>query len=82
MSKYKFMKENLTIGLVQVNLIWENQKLKRKLIGAYIDEYLTKVDVFILPEMFTSGFTMSPKIISESMNGVTINWLKQLSNKK
>ena len=76
------MKENLTIGLVQVNLIWENPELNRKLIGAHIDEYSTKVDIFILPEMFTSGFTMSPKNISESMNGVTINWLKQLSNKK
>ena len=76
------MKEKLTISLVQINLIWENPNSNRNVIEKYIIDHPAKVDLFILPEMFTSGFTMSPKRVSESMQGVTVNWLKELSKKK
>ncbi len=76
------MKGKLTVGLVQIDLAWENPDLNRKLIEKNILEEEAKVNLFVLPEMFTSGFTMKPKRVSESMQGATINWLKQLSKKK
>ena len=37
------------------------------------------VDLIILPEMFTSGFTMHPNLVAETMNGVTVLWLKNIA---
>lgn len=40
------------------------------------------VDLIILPEMFTSGFTMSPQVVAEAMDGDTIQWMLALANRK
>lgn len=40
------------------------------------------VDLIVLPEMFSSGFTMNPKIVAESMDGETISWLQHLAQAK
>ena len=39
------------------------------------------VDLIVLPEMFTTGFTMNPYDISETMEGETVAWMKSISNK-
>jgi len=76
------MKEKLSVGLVQIDLVWENPSLNRKIIEKKILEEQSDIDLFVLPEMFTSGFTFNPKNIAESMQGETIIWLKQLSKIK
>lgn len=40
------------------------------------------MDIIVLPEMFTSGFTMNPSHVAETMQGKTITWLKDLASKK
>ena len=35
----------------------------------------TKTDLIILPEMFTTGFSMQPEKLAEDMNGTTIRWM-------
>ena len=76
------MKEKLNIGLVQIDLAWENPNKNRKYIDEIIINQKSKIDIFILPEMFTSGFTMEPEKVAESMNGETLSWLKKLSKIK
>ena len=76
------MKEKLIVALVQIDLVWENPKLNRNLIEKKILDEKSKIDLFILPEMFTSGFTMDPKTVAESMQGDSIIWLKKLSKTK
>lgn len=76
------MKEKLIVALLQVDLIWENPPLNRSSIERKILEEKSKVDLFILPEMFTSGFTMKPQKVSETMDGESIIWLKGLSKIK
>ncbi|WP_370003234.1 amidohydrolase, partial [Winogradskyella sp.] len=39
-------------------------------------------DLIVLPEMFTSGFTMNATEVAETMDGETITWLKTLSKTK
>ena len=73
------MKEKLIVALLQVDLIWENPPLNRSSIERKILEEKSKVDLFILPEMFTSGFTMKPQKVSETMDGESIIWLKGVS---
>ncbi|WP_375239673.1 nitrilase family protein [Aurantibacter sp.] len=71
----------LKIALVQSNLVWENTLQNRLNFTAKIESLSGKADLVVLPELFTSGFTMQPENIAETMNGETINWLKELTKK-
>ena len=69
------MQIQLHITALQIPLFWEAPELNRK----SIDEKLTKLhgtDIVLLPVMFTSGFTMIPSTVAESMDGPTIKWMK------
>jgi predicted amidohydrolase len=74
--------ENLIVALLQTNLIWENPAKNRKLIEQQLAEVNELVDLIVLPEMFTSGFTMNPKAVAETMQGETIDWLKKIADEK
>jgi omega-amidase len=76
------MKTALNVALGQFDLVWENPEQNRKQIGDKISQINEPVDLIILPEMFTSGFTMNPKNVAETMNGTTVSWMHQLSKKK
>ena len=43
---------------------------------------MEEVDLIVLPEMFSSGFTMNPKAVAETMTGETIAWLQHLAQAK
>ena len=73
------MSSKLSIALIQTDLIWEKPKSNMELFKKLIINYNKKTDLFILPEMFTTGFTMNPKNVSETMNGESIITLKELS---
>lgn len=66
----------MKIALLQTELSWENPALNRIVIEVKINSINEKVDLIVLPEMFTSGFTMNPKTVAETMDGTTILWLK------
>ncbi|WP_395056548.1 nitrilase family protein [Flavobacterium sp.] len=72
----------MKIALIQSNLIWENPDENRKYFEQKINSITKEIDLIVLPEMFTSGFTMNPKFIVETMNGETITLLKSLAKAK
>lgn len=72
----------MTVSLVQAPLAWENPILNQLYFQKVIREYTEKTDLFILPEMFTSGFTMAPGLVAENMEGETLRWLKALAKEK
>ena len=69
-------------ALIQSNLIWENPSANHKIFEQKINAITEKVDLIVLPEMFTSGFTMNPKLVAETMTGETIALLKSLAKAK
>jgi predicted amidohydrolase len=69
----------MQVILIQASLIWENPKLNRDYFQEKINEISSAVDLIVLPEMFTSGFTMNPDNVAETMEGETITWLKVLA---
>ncbi|WP_299225403.1 amidohydrolase [uncultured Psychroserpens sp.] len=73
------MKDDLTIALFQTNLIWEHPEQNRINLGKKISTLTKPVDVIVLPEMFTSGFTMNASSVAESMNGTTVSWMQDLA---
>ena len=72
----------MKVALLQTDLIWENPTENRNNIEQKINNLPEAIDLIVLPEMFTSGFTMNPKLVAESMDGTTINWLKTISKAK
>lgn len=72
----------MKIALIQTNIIWENPNENRRLLQQKINAISQYIDLIVLPEMFTSGFTMHPKNVTETMQGETILWLKNLAKAK
>ncbi|MFT6756946.1 MAG: omega-amidase [Chitinophagales bacterium] len=74
----------LTVSLAQLNLQWENPNKNLVQITSLLDSQLataTATDLIILPEMFTSGFTMDNVKIAEAMDGISVKWLKDTAKK-
>ncbi|MCL4127876.1 UNVERIFIED_CONTAM: hypothetical protein GTU68_050559 [Idotea baltica] len=71
------MQDTLKIALIQADLVWENPTKNRKNFTAKIESIVDDVDVVVLPEMFSSGFTMNAEKVAEPMDGETVNWMKQ-----
>jgi omega-amidase len=75
-----FMKNKIMqVILIQAPLIWENPKSNRDYFEAKINSITESVDLIVLPEMFTSGFTMNPESVAEAMLGETMLWLQALA---
>ena len=72
----------MKIAILQSPLVWENPKANRIHFEAKINAILEKVELIVLPEMFTSGFTMHPDLVAETMQGETMVWLQQLAKAK
>lgn len=76
------MQDTLKIALIQTDLVWENPTKNRENFTKKIASIVDDVDVVVLPEMFTTGLTMQAKKVAEPMDGITVNWMKQLASKK
>jgi omega-amidase len=72
----------MKIALIQSSLCWENPKANRNYFETKINAIAEDVDLIVLPEMFTSGFTMSPSNVAETMQGETVLWLQSLAEAK
>ena len=68
--------------LIQTHIIWENPSENRRILEEKINSITGSIDLIILPEMFTSGFTMQPNLVAETMNGETISWLQNIAKTK
>lgn len=73
---------NLKIALIQTSLIWENATENRSHLAQKITGFMEEIDLIVLPELFSSGFTMNPQAVAESMNGETVLWLQHLAKAK
>ena len=73
------MGQFLSVALVQSHLIWEAPEQNRTLFDTKIKSIGKSVDLIVLPEMFTSGFTMNASLVAERIDGETLTWLKQLA---
>ncbi len=73
--------KNLKITIVQPDIIWED-------VNANLEKYnymisgIKETDLIVLPEMFSTGFSMHPEKLKESMNGPTVEWMKKTALEK
>lgn len=66
----------MKIALIQSDLVWENPLKNRENFDLEINEINQEVNLIVLPEMFSTGFTMNAPAVAETMQGETIDWMK------
>lgn len=72
----------MNIALIQFNPVWENIEANLKTLTTKINSITEKVDLIVLPEMFSTGFSMSPQPIAEAENGKTVQWMIEIAKSK
>lgn len=75
------MKKNLPVTFIQTNLVWEDKQQN----FAHFEDCFKAVPkeskLVVLPEMFSTGFSMKPELFAETMNGESVQWMKRESKK-
>ena len=74
--------ETLNITIVQNDLKWEDKKANLDSFEKKIKSHTDKMEVVLLPEMFSTGFSMQPSIHAEAMDGESIQWMKRVASEK
>ena len=69
----------VTISTIQTNLYWENKAANLQVLEEKINSLYQKTEIVVLPEMFSTGFSMKPEQFAETMEGSTVEWMKRLS---
>jgi predicted amidohydrolase len=67
---------HLKVTLVQADLAWEDPAANRARFDDLLAPLAGATDLVVLPEMFTTGFTMAGRALAESMDGASVAWLK------
>jgi predicted amidohydrolase len=68
----------LHITTIQTELFWEDKIANLNMFEEKIKNISTKKEIVILPEMFTTGFSMNAATLAEKMDGVTMQWMKRI----
>lgn len=73
---------SLTFTIIQTKLHWEDKAANLTMLEEKINKIDQKTEIIILPEMFSTGFSMKPAQLAEGMDGETIAWMKRVSAQK
>ena len=68
---------NLRLSIVQQPLAWQDAAANRAHFSRVLAPLAGTTDLALLPEMFTSGFTMQPEVHAEAADGATRGWMLQ-----
>lgn len=66
---------NLHISLLQTDLFWEDKFRNLEMLEKKLAAVEAATQIVVLPEMFTTGFSMQPKLFAETMEGPTVEWM-------
>ena len=76
------MQNKLKAALIQTPLIWENPVENRNMFSKKIKDIPSDTDIIVLPEMFTTGFTMNPERVKVEEGENTVKWMKEIARDK
>jgi omega-amidase len=72
----------LTVTAIQPDLVWEDKTANLRLLEQRIDGIDAHTELVILPEMFSTGFSMRPEHFAERMDGPTVGWMRSVAARK
>jgi len=71
----------MKISVIQPDTVWENKTHNFQSLTRLISSLYNNTDIIILPEMFNTGFSMKPAELSESPDGETFGWMKDIAER-
>jgi len=71
------MSSHLRVTLVQTELAWQDPAANRRSLAGHFRGLAGHTDLVVLPEMFSTGFSMEAEQLAEEMGGPTIGWLRE-----
>jgi predicted amidohydrolase len=74
--------QDLNITLVQPELVWEDSSANLARLEQMIRGSSEATEVILLPEMFTTGFSMRPEVLAEDMQGSAVQWMRRLAGER
>lgn len=69
--------QDLKVTAVQASLVWEDAQANRRSFAHTLASLKGATDLVVLPEMFTTGFSMNTRELAETMDGPTLGWMQQ-----
>lgn len=75
------MTEDLRISMVQSHIIWEDKEKNLEYYGKLLRRVSGKTDIVVLPETFTTGFSMQVEQLADTMDGITVRTIKEWAKK-
>lgn len=76
------MEQTLKITLIQTDNFWEDIDKNLRKLSSKVAEIKEDTDMIVLPELFSTGFTMEAKQVAESMEGEGVAWMLKLAQQK
>jgi predicted amidohydrolase len=73
---------DLKVTLIQTNLHWENIEENLRMFDEKINAIQERTEIVILPEMFSTGFSMAPERLAQTMDGSAVQWMKKKAAEK
>lgn len=70
----------MRITIVQSTLQWEAAEANRRRFFEKLQPLAGQTDVVVLPEMFTTGFSMNAKALAEPLDGPTLGWMRETAH--
>lgn len=71
------MNSHLRVTLVQSDLAWQEPAANRHRLAAHFRGLAGHTDLVVLPEMFSTGFSMDAAALAEDMDGPTVGWMRE-----
>jgi predicted amidohydrolase len=71
----------MRISVIQPDIKWHDKRVNLSTLESLAQPLYSNTDLVILPEMFSTGFTMEPELLSEPMDGETLDWMRKMADK-
>jgi omega-amidase len=72
----------LSFTVIQAHLEWEDKSANLEMFEEKINSIGGKPEIVVLPEMFSTGFSMTPEKLAEKMDGHSVSWMKKIAAEK
>ena len=73
------MMHPLKISIVQTDIAWENKQENLRMLREKLHALRGTTEIVVLPEMFSTGFTMKSRELAEPVSGITVRIFKELA---
>ncbi len=69
----------LRLTMIQTAIVWENKKENLRLLCEKLQKLRGTTEIVVLPEMFSTGFSMNCEVLAEPITGITLQAIRNMS---